>query len=747
MKGILKSIAIVAIVSFFLSACGGESSGETSGDMPSGGGLDTSQLSAEALRGHDIYVDPTYACTSCHGLTGKGTAAGGALDNLADCPTCSDHTTLTAYNEALMPAAPYSPASCTGACASDVSQFILEGFIQGLATGSTPPPPPAPGIVANVPAGFSTTEGANSTFQVSLNSSPADNVDITITSSDLNEGSIDPATAIHTFTAANWQQPFTVNVMGVDDALLDVQEETAYSITISPMSNDPEYNNLAPTVINLVNRDNEVAGQGTITVDPTAGLTTSEADANTTATFTVVLGTAPSAGNTVTIGISSNNVAEGATDVASVTFDENNFNVAQTITIAGVDDALDDGDVAYAIVTAAAVSGVRAYSGVDAADVMVTNLDDDEAAVINAFTATPTSNAASPIPYAGSVTLAWDSDGDTCTAGGANPDNQWMGALAASDSKILTNLTTAGLNQFSLVCTKGGIASAAATVDVFVAPQPGAAVVNLSADPNMNIAYNGQTLLTWTTTDAVDGTCVASGGWNGPKDLSGTETITGLLANTAFTLTCANVLGVQASATETVTVVVPNPTISLVANPATVGEGQSYTLTWATTDMTSCEGRSDPANVQWPAAPGFNGSLAINNIFDSTDFTLDCDGIDGQDYVVTATVTVDPTSTGEYLYQTETFPASTLMLTCANASCHGPTGNMGTLLTNKADLCTTYLGTAGLIGKIRDTMPPLSPVGTCDDACATKILNYMLENFYGADQTDCEGGALPLAIP
>ena len=60
-----------------------------------------------------------------------------------------------------MPASPYDPATCTGACASDVSQFIIEGFIQGLAipNGNNNPPPATPDIIVNPTTGLTTTEG------------------------------------------------------------------------------------------------------------------------------------------------------------------------------------------------------------------------------------------------------------------------------------------------------------------------------------------------------------------------------------------------------------------------------------------------------------------------------------------------------------------------------------------------------------------------------------------------------------
>ena len=56
-----------------------------------------------------------------------------------------------------------------------------------------------------------------------------------------------------------------------------------------------------------------------------------------------------------------------------MTFTAANWNTPQTVTVTGVDDDLDDGDVAYTIVTAAAVSADANYNGLNAADVAVTN--------------------------------------------------------------------------------------------------------------------------------------------------------------------------------------------------------------------------------------------------------------------------------------------------------------------------------------------------------------------------------------
>ena len=104
----------------------------------------------------------------------------------------------------------------------------------------------------------------------------------------------------------------------------------------------------------MTNTDNDAAG---ITVTPTTGLTTTEAGG--TATFTVVLTTQPTAD--VTIDLSSSDPTEGTVSPASLTFTTANWNVAQTVTVTGVDDVVVDGDVAYTIVTAAVTSGDPTY--------------------------------------------------------------------------------------------------------------------------------------------------------------------------------------------------------------------------------------------------------------------------------------------------------------------------------------------------------------------------------------------------
>lgn len=110
-----------------------------------------------------------------------------------------------------------------------------------------------------------------------------------------------------------------------------------------------------------------------VTVTAPAGLETSEAGG--TANFSVVLNAAPT--SDVTIQLASSDVSEGTAGLSSVTFTPSNWNVAQVVTVTGVDDAELDGEVSYAIITSAAISGDSRYDGLEVVDVELTNVDDE----------------------------------------------------------------------------------------------------------------------------------------------------------------------------------------------------------------------------------------------------------------------------------------------------------------------------------------------------------------------------------
>jgi len=220
------------------------------------------------------------------------------------------------------------------------------------------------GVTVNPTSGLVTTEaGGTANFTVVLNSQPTAEVSIDLSSSDTSEGTVTPASLI--FTAANWNTAQTVTVTGVDDAVDD--GDSAYNIVTTASSADPGYNGM--TVANVGLTNNDTAG---ITVSPTSGLVTTEAGG--TAKFSIVLASQPTA--EVSIGLISSDPSEGKVAPASLTFTTANWNVAQTVTVTGVPDLLDDGNIAYSIITAQASSTDTLYAAINPADVALSNVND-----------------------------------------------------------------------------------------------------------------------------------------------------------------------------------------------------------------------------------------------------------------------------------------------------------------------------------------------------------------------------------
>lgn len=121
-----------------------------------------------------------------------------------------------------------------------------------------------------------------------------------------------------------------------------------------------------------------------VIVTPNNGLTTSESGGQTT--LTVVLSLPPV--SDVTIAVTSTDLTEGDVTLSSLlTFTTADWNVAQTVTVTGVDDLVDDGDVAYAV-QATVTAGDPAYLALAPVEVTLTNVDDDDTP---GLTVTPTS--------------------------------------------------------------------------------------------------------------------------------------------------------------------------------------------------------------------------------------------------------------------------------------------------------------------------------------------------------------------
>jgi len=102
-----------------------------------------------------------------------------------------------------------------------------------------------------------TTEmGGTATFDVSLNLTPLADVTLDLSSSDTTEGTIDTNNVV--FTPANWDQPVTITITGVDDADVDL-DQTYQIITAALQSADANYDGVNPDDIDAVNIDDDAS--------------------------------------------------------------------------------------------------------------------------------------------------------------------------------------------------------------------------------------------------------------------------------------------------------------------------------------------------------------------------------------------------------------------------------------------------------------------------------------------------------
>ena len=131
----IRVIGTLFFASVFLYACGGQSSGESTGS--GGATVSTPTVTSNnpiVTSGANFYAQPALGCVSCHGANGQG-GLFQAINTFtpATCPSCSDVATLAADIAATMPTGTGVPGDCVGTtpgtCAYDIATFMMETWI------------------------------------------------------------------------------------------------------------------------------------------------------------------------------------------------------------------------------------------------------------------------------------------------------------------------------------------------------------------------------------------------------------------------------------------------------------------------------------------------------------------------------------------------------------------------------------------------------------------------------------------
>ncbi len=225
-------------------------------------------------------------------------------------------------------------------------------------------------IVADSVGGTVSEAGATSSYSIALDSTPLADVTVTITPDgqlDLGAGGAMPITL--TFHPLDALLAQTVTVHAVDD--YRVEGLHTGTIQQATQSADPLYAEMHLATITMTIADNDSAA---IVVERAAVLTTTESGG--AFSFGVRLNSEPA--SSVAISLTSSNPNEGLPALAALHFSPQDWNVAQVITVTGVDDEIDDGNQPYEILLAPATSDDSDYRALDADDVgNILNLDDD----------------------------------------------------------------------------------------------------------------------------------------------------------------------------------------------------------------------------------------------------------------------------------------------------------------------------------------------------------------------------------
>lgn len=188
------------------------------------------------------------------------------------------------------------------------------------------------------------------------------------------------------------------------------------------------------------------------------------------------------------------------------------------------------------------------------------------------------------------------------------------------------------------------------TATLTASPNP----VNLQSDS----IISGITTLTWDST-FTDSCWVTEGGDSGFDTrgaTSGSDASTALSVATTFSISCTGfggtaaasvVVGVEGGGND-----IP-PTATLSASPSTVDSGDYTTLTWSSTDATSCSVTQGSGSGFTISNDATSGSDVSSNLWNTTTFAIQCTG-DGGSAAASKTVTVtsgddddDPPSDGD----------------------------------------------------------------------------------------------------
>lgn len=260
-------------------------------------------------------------------------------------------------------------------------------------------------------------------------------------------------------------------------------------------------------------------------------------------------------------------------------------------------------------------------SGSNSASVTV-NVNPPPQVSVN-LSASPTS-----VAYNGTTTLSWSSsNASSCTAGGTHPS--WQGSIATSGSSTSPSLTSS--QTYTVTCSNPyNSDSKSVFVSVGSPPVVETRIRANGSDNPITVAYNSVVTIDWGSNNA--SSCTATGdypSWQGSIPGSGASNTSPMTESHTFGMTCT---GPGGSSSDSILVNVGAPpavSVSLSGSPTTVSYNGTTTLTWSSSNASSCTaGGTHPS---WQGSIALSGSSTSPSLTSSQTYTVTCSGPGGSD--------------------------------------------------------------------------------------------------------------------
>ena len=301
--------------------------------------------------------------------------------------------------------------------------------------------------VAVSPTTLNITEGASDTYSVELTAEPTGDVVVEI-AGHVGGGVVTvdgSSSAVSlTFTTGTWSTAQTVTVAAVDDSTAGGNESVSLTHAVKDADSATEYAGVTGAPVTVTVTDDDSAG---VTVNPMT-LSISEGASG---SYTVELTSEPTGDVVVEIGGHTTGgvvTVDGSSSVVSLTFTTGDWNTAQTVTVAAVDDSTAGGTESVSLTHAVVDADSAAeYAGVTGASVTVTVTDNDSAGV----TVSPTTlNITEGASGSYSVVLTSEPTGDVVVEIGGHAGGGVV-TVDGSSAVVALTFTTASWNTAQTV--------------------------------------------------------------------------------------------------------------------------------------------------------------------------------------------------------------------------------------------------------------------------------------------------------